>query len=56
MQPLLNVSREVEGTCPWGNPFHLIVWKQGCEFYFRSADQLPVLFSFIDKPVISVPN
>lgn len=56
MQPLLEAIREAKATYRWGCPFHLIVRKQGSEFYLRSPDQLPDLFSFIDKPAISVPN
>lgn len=56
LRPLLEVIREADVTYYWGHPFYLIVRKQGTEFYMRSPDQLPALFSFLDKPVVAVPN
>lgn len=54
--PLLEVIREVHVIYRWGHPFHLIVWKQGTKVHLRSPDQLPALFSFLDKPAVAVPN
>ncbi|PIO28748.1 hypothetical protein AB205_0221580 [Aquarana catesbeiana] len=53
MRPLLEVIRAAEATYRWGHPFHLIVRRQGAEFYLRSPDQLPDLFSFLAKPPIT---
>lgn len=56
MRPLLEVIREADATYRWGHPFHLIVRRQGAEFYLRTPDQLPALFQFISRPAIEVPN
>lgn len=44
------------GNLPMGHLFHLIVWKQGTEFYLHLPDQLMELFSFLDRPAVSLPN